>query len=263
MPRNAEDVAWSEYNHHWAGIFVMLIGVLALIQHSRWGRWARHWPLLFMALAAFLFFRADEEAWPIGQIGFFESMRDVEVAQHRIFELLMVLFRMESANESQKRPKGDPGLSAAGCHRRRDAACTFPCLVISTATIASDDRDRGMSRQPGLGGRGLTIRQQGNYPAPFRVADDAGVSVIAPPSPIIIAVDAVIRLAPSIPLADCRPLRATAPRPDRGSPAAAAVAAIPEPGPAEWSWSDPRDRAGRPPGRDTSARPGRSGRPDR
>ena len=111
-----------------------------------------------MALAAFLFFRADEEAWPIGQIGFFESMRDVEVAQHRIFELLMVLFRMESANESQKRPKGDPGLSAAGCHRRRDAACTFPCLVISTATIASDDRDRGMSRQPGLGGRGLTIR---------------------------------------------------------------------------------------------------------
>lgn len=38
-----------------------------------------------------------------------------------------------------------------------------------------------MSSQPGLGGRGLAIRQQGDHPAPFQVADDVGVSVIAPP----------------------------------------------------------------------------------
>src|ERR1700758_5400199 len=36
-----------------------------------------------------------------------------------------------------------------------------------------------------LGGRGLTIRQQSNDPAPFQIADDAGVSVIAPPGPVI------------------------------------------------------------------------------
>jgi len=42
-----------------------------------------------------------------------------------------------------------------------------------------------MSSQPGLGGRGLTIRQQRDDPAPFQIADDAGVSVIAPPGPII------------------------------------------------------------------------------
>jgi hypothetical protein len=42
-----------------------------------------------------------------------------------------------------------------------------------------------MSGEPGLGGRGLTIWQQGDDPAPFQVADDARVSVIAPPGPII------------------------------------------------------------------------------
>ncbi|MBR0748958.1 CopD family protein [Bradyrhizobium japonicum] len=92
LPRNAEDIAWSEYNHHWAGIFVVLIGLLALIEHFRWGRWARHWPLLFLGMAAFLFFRADEQAWPLGPAGFFESLRDPEVAQHRIFVLLIAVF---------------------------------------------------------------------------------------------------------------------------------------------------------------------------
>jgi hypothetical protein len=46
-----------------------------------------------------------------------------------------------------------------------------------------------MSGKPGLGGRGLTIWQQGNDPVPFQIADDAGVSVITPPGPIINADD--------------------------------------------------------------------------
>jgi copper resistance protein D len=92
LPRNAEDIAWSEYNHHWAGIFVVLIGLLAMIEHFRWGRWARHWPLIFLGLAAFLFFRNDEQAWPVGPIGFLASLRDPEVTQHRVFVVLIVLF---------------------------------------------------------------------------------------------------------------------------------------------------------------------------
>ncbi len=94
LPRNAEDIAWSEYNHHWAGIFVLLIGTLALIEHFPWGRWARHWPLIFLGMAAFLFFRADEQAWPLGPVGFFESMRDPDVVQHRIFVVLIILFAL-------------------------------------------------------------------------------------------------------------------------------------------------------------------------
>ena len=90
-PRNASDIAWSEYNHHWSGIFVLAIGLLALLNQAGL-RWAKHWPLLFLGLAAFLFLRSDPEVWPLGPEGFFSSLRDVEVLQHRVFVLLVVVF---------------------------------------------------------------------------------------------------------------------------------------------------------------------------
>ncbi len=90
-PRNADDIAWSEYNHHWAGLFVAAVGILALMNRAGVG-WARHWPLVFLGLAAFLFVRSDPETWPLGDIGFFESFRDVEVAQHRGYVVLILVF---------------------------------------------------------------------------------------------------------------------------------------------------------------------------
>jgi hypothetical protein len=62
-------------------------------------------------------------------------------------------------------------------------------FAISATTVTGDDRDRGMSSEPGLGSRGFTIRQQRDDPAPLQIADDAGVSVIAPLGPIINAND--------------------------------------------------------------------------
>ena len=90
-PRNAADIAWSEYNHHWSGLFVLAIGLLALLNQAGL-RWARHWPLLFLGLAGFLFVRSDPENWPLGHIGLIEGLRDVEVLQHRMFVLLLVGF---------------------------------------------------------------------------------------------------------------------------------------------------------------------------
>ena len=91
--RNAEDIAWSEYNHHWSGIFVLIVGILALM-HRGGVKWARHWPLAFLAMAVFLFVRSDPEVWPLGSEGFFASLRDVEVLQHRMFVLLLVAFAL-------------------------------------------------------------------------------------------------------------------------------------------------------------------------
>jgi putative copper resistance protein D len=90
-PRNAADIAWSEYNHHWAGFFVVLLGVLALLERAGL-RAARHWPLVFLLLAGFLLLRSDPEVWPMGPVGFWESLRDVEVVQHRLAALLVVAF---------------------------------------------------------------------------------------------------------------------------------------------------------------------------
>ncbi len=93
-PRNAYDIAWSEYNHHWAGLLVTVMGLAALAYRSGEAPLTKHWPLLFLFLAAFLFLRADPEVWPIGGIGIIESLKDPEVAQHRLFVALIVAFAL-------------------------------------------------------------------------------------------------------------------------------------------------------------------------
>jgi putative copper resistance protein D len=102
-PRNAYDVAWSEYNHHWAGLLVATMGLAALARRSGRAPWTRHWPLLFLLLAAFLFLRADGEVWPMGRIGLLESLKDPEVAQHRLFEILIVAFALFEWGVSTRR----------------------------------------------------------------------------------------------------------------------------------------------------------------
>ena len=56
-------------------------------------------------------------------------------------------------------------------YRVRQSLCRG--FAISSTTVTGDDRDRGMSSEPGLGGRGLPIREQRDDPAPFQIADDA------------------------------------------------------------------------------------------
>ena len=121
-PRNADDIAWSEYNHHWAGLIVVAVGLMALLNRAGL-RLARHWPLIFLGLAVFLFLRSDPEVWPLGSIGFFDSLRDVEVLQHRFFVLLIVVFavfewRIRATNWAS-----------------RDAALVFPLLCAAGGTM--------------------------------------------------------------------------------------------------------------------------------
>jgi copper resistance protein D len=95
------DIAWSEYNHHWAGVIVFAIGLGALL--ARRYSWARLWPLLFLGLALFLFIRADSENWPLGPRGFWESFQVAEVAQHRLFVVLIIAFAVfESAVQTNR-----------------------------------------------------------------------------------------------------------------------------------------------------------------
>ena len=91
-PPTEGDIAWSEYNHHWAGFVVLISGVLAVCSGFGGMRWARLWPVAFLGLAVFLLLRADPENWPLGPNGFWESFSSADVAQHRFFVLLIVAF---------------------------------------------------------------------------------------------------------------------------------------------------------------------------
>ena len=109
VERKPVERAWSEYNHHWAGFFVVTMGALAIL-HFLGVRAARHWPLVFLGLATFLFVRNDPRAWPLGPAGFWESLTLPDVLQHRTFVLLVVAFAvfewMVRTNRLAERPWG-------------------------------------------------------------------------------------------------------------------------------------------------------------
>ena len=89
-PNTPAEQAWSEYNHHWAGIVVLAMGLLALVAQAGQVSWARHWPLAFFGLSAFLFLRSDPETWPLGPVGFWATLADPEVLLHRFFAVLVI-----------------------------------------------------------------------------------------------------------------------------------------------------------------------------
>src|SRR5262249_44184281 len=75
-------LGWSEYNDHWAGVFVLLVGLASAVAQVRGFGRMRYWPLILIGLAALILLRADPEGWPLGPDSFWESMQDGEVLQH-------------------------------------------------------------------------------------------------------------------------------------------------------------------------------------
>ena len=86
------DIQWSEYNHHWMGIVVLAMGLLALLAKTGRAKWAEYWPLLLIGIAVFIFLRADPETWPLGHKGFWVTWARPEIFQHRAAGLLCVAF---------------------------------------------------------------------------------------------------------------------------------------------------------------------------
>jgi putative copper resistance protein D len=89
---DANDMAWSEYNHHWAGLVVLLAGALALASRFERLRWARFWPVSFAGLAVFILLRADPENWPLGPRPFWGSFFEPDVLEHRAAAALILAF---------------------------------------------------------------------------------------------------------------------------------------------------------------------------
>ncbi len=86
-------MAYSEFNHHLAGLFVLLIGFSELAQALRSSSlgWARMLlPVALLGMAAFLLIWSDHQAWPIGPLSFAETFfgNDHEILQHKTYGLL-------------------------------------------------------------------------------------------------------------------------------------------------------------------------------
>lgn len=110
------DSQLSEFGHHRAGVFILVIAILALL--DRCGvRWARHWPLGFLVLGVFLMFVSEPEVWPLGPVNFWASLRDVEVLQHKAVFTLVIAFALFEWGVNTGRIKD------------QRAALVFPLLV--------------------------------------------------------------------------------------------------------------------------------------
>ena len=79
--------------------------------------------MVFLALALFLLLRSDPEVWPLGKEDFMAAFRDVEVVQHRIFVVLILVFA------------GFEWSVQTGRLKSRRAALVFPLMVAAGGAL--------------------------------------------------------------------------------------------------------------------------------
>lgn len=85
----------SEFNHHLAGFFVMLAGLIILFQPNLKRRWPAVkyvWPACFLLAGLFVFVWSDTELWPFGHRQWLEALQNNrEVLQHKTFAVLLLV----------------------------------------------------------------------------------------------------------------------------------------------------------------------------
>jgi putative copper resistance protein D len=97
----------SESNHHWMGLVVLAMGLLALLARTGKAPWAELWPLLLIGIAVFIFLLADTECWPVGWKGFWACWADPEVFQHRMAALVCVGFAVFELRVRKQKKEND------------------------------------------------------------------------------------------------------------------------------------------------------------
>jgi hypothetical protein len=88
--------AYSEFNHHLSGFFVLLIGLSEL--RGAMGAAALAWlrfllPAALLCAGGYLMIWSDHDTWPIGSLSFtqtFFSSDDYETTQHKLYAILLL-----------------------------------------------------------------------------------------------------------------------------------------------------------------------------
>ncbi|MCC2640922.1 MAG: rane protein of unknown function [Nitrospira sp.] len=90
---SAAGIAYSEFNHHLAGVFILLIGLSELRPALGWRAlaWSRFLlPGAFLVGGVFLLIWSDHDSWPIGSLTLVQSFfgHDHEIIQHKTYGML-------------------------------------------------------------------------------------------------------------------------------------------------------------------------------
>jgi hypothetical protein len=90
-----EGKAYSEFNHHLAGVFVLLIGLSEL--RGAMGAGALAWlrfllPVALLSAGGYLMIWSDHDAWPIGSLSFTQTFFSGahETIQHKLYAILLL-----------------------------------------------------------------------------------------------------------------------------------------------------------------------------
>jgi len=90
-----EGKAYSEFNHHLAGVFVLLIGLSEL--RGAMGAATLAWlrfllPAALLGAGGYLMIWSDHDTWPIGSLSFTQTFfgDDYETIQHKLYAILFL-----------------------------------------------------------------------------------------------------------------------------------------------------------------------------
>ena len=154
--RSRDAYLWSNFSHNVAGLILLAMSLVALVGALVRPGGGRHWPLGFVALAAFVYLRAaaNEGTWPFGAVPLWKI--DAEGIQHRIAALLVLAlgaleWRARARRTGRLLPYVFP---ASGRGGRRAAPHALARRLPEQAELprAGDAHDDGRAGRP-AGGR--------------------------------------------------------------------------------------------------------------
>jgi hypothetical protein len=88
-----EQQAFLVFNHHVGGVFVLIMGVISLLEVLNGLRFRQIgflWPASLLILGGYMVLLSDPAAWPVGPLGLTESLADPTVLQHKTFAIILV-----------------------------------------------------------------------------------------------------------------------------------------------------------------------------
>jgi len=114
------EIAYSEFNHRTAGVFLVVLAAVILWESRRLRPfpWNALSAPIWIVCGLYLFTRSDPEAWPYGPKSFGEIFTDHLVLQHKLLTLIPVMIGLVE------------GLRAAGYLRHAGWRYLFPVLGV-------------------------------------------------------------------------------------------------------------------------------------